>query len=111
MTLAVIPTKIFHPTQFNPKIESSFKMKKLLLGITMLLFAACSAVNAADDFSALIFNKQITTGMSFGNVEAAWGKPRKVDRSVYGRVTIEYWFYGENAMVVFENGRVRSFHE
>jgi|GEM_PF-4506276 len=89
-------------------------MNKLLLTLSFLgLLAFSGPVRAADDFSSLIFNHQITIGMSYGNVQAAWGKPEKVDRSVYGSGVREYWFFGKyhSAMVVFENGRVVSFHE
>ena len=86
-------------------------MKKLFSLVLAVSIFAAFPIMAADDFSTLIFNKQITIGMSYGNVEAAWGTPRKIDRSAYSSGTREYWFYGKNAMVVFDNGRVVSFHE
>jgi hypothetical protein len=75
-------------------------------------FALRPVTATADDFGTLIFNHQIAIGMTFGNVQAAWGKPEKVDRSNYNGRIVEYWFYNNsNWMVVFENGRVRSFHQ
>jgi hypothetical protein len=49
--------------------------------------------------------------MTFGNVQAAWGKPYKVDRSVLSNGIREYWFFGNGTLVVFENGKVASFHQ
>jgi hypothetical protein len=88
-------------------------MNKLLLtlsAIVSILLCAPSA-RAADDFGLLIFNHQIAIGMTFGNVQAAWGKPEKVDRSVYSSGVREYWFFNNGAMVVFDQGRVTSFHQ
>ena len=86
-------------------------MKKILLLSVLMLFTVCS-VKAADDFGILIFNHRIAIGMSYGNVQASWGKPDKVDRSVSSNGTREYWFFrAKNCMVVFESGRVVSFHE
>ena len=48
---------------------------------------------AADDFGTLIFNHQIAIGMTFGNVQAAWGKPKSVDRSVSSSGVREYWWF------------------
>jgi hypothetical protein len=76
----------------------------------MWLFAVC-AVMAEDDVGLLIFNHQIAIGMTFGNVQAAWGKPDKVDRSVSSNGVREYWFFDKGWMVVFQNGRVVSFHQ
>ena len=49
-------------------------------------------------------------GMTFGNVIAAWGNPLKVDRSVSNYGVTEYWFMKNGCMVVFQNGKVTSFH-
>jgi hypothetical protein len=89
-------------------------MKKIILLLTMVLFAATAPgtdAAARDDFGTLIFNHQIAIGMTFGNVVAAWGKPKSVDRSTTSGGITEYWFFDNGAMVVFENGRVRSFHQ
>lgn len=89
-------------------------MNKLLRVIlTMWLFAMCAVTGLAqrDDFSTLIFNKRIAIGMTFGNVQAAWGKPDKIDRSVFSNGVKEYWFFDKGWMVVFQNGRVVSFHQ
>jgi hypothetical protein len=88
-------------------------MNKLLcMVLTMWMLAASSL--RAEDFGKLIFNHQIAIGMTFANVEAAWGRPAKVDRSVTSSGVTEYWFFNKNTnntMVVFENGRVSSFHQ
>jgi hypothetical protein len=76
----------------------------------MCSFAVCPIV-AADDFGTLIFNHQIAIGMTFGNVQAAWGKPKSVDRSVSNTGVREYWWFDNGCLVVFENGRVVSFHQ
>jgi hypothetical protein len=89
-------------------------MKKvlLLLVLALGLGAAPVAMKAADDFTSLIFNHRIAIGMSFGNVQAAWGKPDDVTRTVSGAGTKERWYYREkHSLVVFENGRVSSFSE
>lgn len=87
-------------------------MKKLFSLALTVLTLAMLPVKAEDDFGLLIFNHRIAIGMTYGNVQAAWGKPRKVDRSTYSSGVREYWFFGDNGtMVVFENGRVVSFHE
>jgi hypothetical protein len=92
-------------------------MKNLLLAlsfISLLAFANPPAAHA-NDFGTLIFNHQIAVGMTFGNVQAAWGKPYKIDRSVGSYGTTEYWFFNADNggvwLVVFENGRVASFHQ
>ena len=87
-------------------------MNKLLcVVLTAWVFATCPVVMAAEDFGLLIFNHQIAIGMTFANVQAAWGKPEKVDRSTYSSGVREYWFFSNACMVVFENGRVSSFHQ
>lgn len=90
-------------------------MNRLLLTLSFICLVALSGpVRAADDVGLLIFNHRIAIGMSYGNVQAAWGKPYKVDRSVSSHGTKEYWFFEANNsvwMVVFENGRVVSFHQ
>jgi hypothetical protein len=87
-------------------------MNKLFsLVLAVWLVASCPAM-AEEDFGLLIFNHRIAIGMTYGNVQAAWGKPRKVDRSTYSSGVREYWFFGDNStMVVFENGRVVSIHD
>jgi hypothetical protein len=86
-------------------------MNKLMRVVLLIwMFAVCSVMAQQQDFGTLIFNHQITIGMSFGNVQAAWGRPKKVDRSVYESGVKEYWFFDNGSMVVFENGRVVSFH-
>jgi hypothetical protein len=64
---------------------------------------------AQEDFGTLIFNHQIAIGMSFGNVQAAWGRPGSIKRSVSNSGVTEYWFFNNGWMVVFEGGRVSSF--
>jgi hypothetical protein len=87
-------------------------MKKLLLILTIWWFLLSPTHSSEPDFGLLIFNHQIAIGMSFANVTAAWGKPEKIDRSTHADRVIEYWFYHNSSwMVVFENGRVRSFHQ
>jgi hypothetical protein len=85
-------------------------MNKLIsIVFTAWMFIACPLM-AAEDFATLIFNHQIAIGMTFGNVQAAWGKPVKVDKSVSRDGVTEYWFFENGWLVVFENGRVASFH-
>jgi hypothetical protein len=90
-------------------------MKKLLLALSIIIVCALAGPSRADDFGTLIFNHQIAIGMTFGNVQAAWGKPYKIDRSSSSNGIREYWFYnssnGNLWMVVFDNGRVSSFHQ
>lgn len=89
-------------------------MNKLLLTLSLTGLLAFASPARADDVGTLIFNHQIATGMTFGNVQAAWGKPYKVDRSVSNSGVTEYWFFNNNGnvwLVVFENGRVVSFHQ
>lgn len=85
-------------------------MKTLILSISFGLALALSSV-IAQDYGTLIFNHRISTGMTFANVIAAWGNPVKVDRSVTSYGVTEYWFYNDDYMVVFENGRVSSFYQ
>ncbi|MDQ2948886.1 MAG: hypothetical protein M3Y27_23575 [Acidobacteriota bacterium] len=84
-------------------------MKKLMLVLAMAVFAVCSGL--AQDFGPLIFNHQIAIGMTFGNVQASWGRPEKVDRSVFSNGVTEYWSFKNGSLVVFENGRVVSYHQ
>jgi hypothetical protein len=84
------------------------KLLRVVLAVSML--ATCS-VMAEDDLGLLIFNHRIAIGMTFAHVQAAWGKPEKVDRSVSSNGVKEYWFFDNDRMVVFENGRVVSFHQ
>ena len=74
------------------------------------MLTVCS-VMAEDDLGLLIFNHRIAIGMTFANVQAAWGKPERVDRSTYSDGIKELWFFSNRCLVVFENGRVVSFHE
>lgn len=87
------------------------EMNKLIRVVLLIWMVSVCSVMAQQDFGTLIFNHQIAIGMTFGNVQAAWGKPRKVDRSVYSSGVTEYWFFDNGWMVVFENGRVSSFHK
>jgi hypothetical protein len=86
-------------------------MKTILLTLSIIGLLAFAGPARAEDVGMLIFNHQIAIGMTFGNVQASWGKPYKVDRSVYGNSVTEYWFFNNGALVVFENGRVVSFHQ
>ena len=88
-----------------------FDMNKLFCAVLAALMLAAGPVMAGEDFGLLIFNHQIAIGMTYGNVQAAWGKPEKVDRSTFSSGVREYWFFKGGTMVVFENGRVSSFHE
>jgi hypothetical protein len=82
-----------------------------LLTLSVIGLLAFAGPARGDDVGTLIFNHQIAIGMTYGNVQAAWGKPTQVDRSVYSSGVKEYWFFGSSWMVVFENGRVVSFHQ
>jgi hypothetical protein len=96
-------------TSFEHVLPAEEPMNKLLCVFSACLVLACSAM--ADDLGSMIFNHRIAIGMTFGNVQAAWGRPLKVDRSVYGDTVREYWFFNNGSLVVFENGRVASFHQ
>lgn len=86
-------------------------LRRLVLTLSFIALAFVSPARSADDFGTLIFNQRIAIGMSFGNVQAAWGKPYKIDRSVSDRGVKEYWFFKNGWLVVFQNGRVVSFHQ
>jgi hypothetical protein len=86
-------------------------MSKLLCVILAMSALSVSSVMAQEDFGTLIFNHQIAIGMSFGNVQAAWGRPGSIKRSVSNSGVIEYWFFNNGWMVVFEGGRVSSFSQ
>lgn len=80
-----------------------------ILSTAIALMLPCCPLQAQDDFGTLIFNHQISTGMTFGNVQAAWGRPRTIDRSFSDTGTVEYWWFNNGWLVVFVNGRVTRF--
>jgi hypothetical protein len=86
-------------------------MNKLFSLVLAVLLVAFYPARAEEDFGLLIFNKRIAIGMTYGNVQAAWGKPDKIDRSLTASGTREYWFFSNGCMVVFDKGRVSSIHD
>ena len=87
-------------------------MNKLLCAaLVALMFATGSVMAEEEDFGLLIFNHRIAIGMTYGNVQAAWGKPDKVDRSVRNSGVREFWFFSNGCMVVFDKGRVSSIED
>jgi hypothetical protein len=81
-------------------------MKHVMM-IVMALAMLTASVKGQQDIGILIFNHQITTGMTFANVQAAWGNPYRVDRTISSGFVIEWWWY-QKGLVVFINGRVDS---
>jgi hypothetical protein len=82
---------------------------KTILSALIAITLACSAT--AQDYGALIFNHRIAIGMSFANVQAAWGNPASVDRSTSNYGVSEVWWFNNGYVVVFFNGRVEQFYQ
>lgn len=93
--------------QMNKGIIGGIIIILTLIGLTM----CATDCKAQQDFGILVFRHEIATGMSFANVVAAWGRPIRVDRSYSSTEITEYWWMNNNWIVVFENGRVSSFHQ
>jgi hypothetical protein len=85
-------------------------MKKLIIAVMALAMITASVNAQQQDYGILIFNHQIALGMTFANVQAAWGNPQSVNRSVSGYSIMEWWWYPQG-LVVFYNGRVESFQQ
>ena len=88
------------------------KIVVMIIVVGLTIGSACE-INAQqrDDFGTLIFNKQICIGMSFANVEAAWGQPSSVHRFYNKYGVVEYWFMKNGWLVEFENGKVSSMYQ
>ena len=89
---------------------------KLFIYITVIALTLGSIYDSKantqqPDFSLLIFNKQIAIGMTFANVEAAWGQPSSVHRFFNRYGVVEYWFMRNGWLVEFENGKVISMYQ
>jgi hypothetical protein len=52
---------------------------------------------------AMIANKEIRIGMPADQVRAAWGKPEKINSTVFPHSVHEQWVYG-SSYVYFEDG-------
>jgi len=55
--------------------------------------------------------KKVGVGMSAEQVRLSWGKPEKVNSTVYGRGTHEQWVYGGSQYVYFEDGVMTSLQQ
>lgn len=58
-----------------------------------------------------IAGKKVGVGMSAEQVRLSWGKPEKVNSTVYGRGTHEQWVYGGSQYVYFEDGVMTSLQQ
>jgi hypothetical protein len=63
------------------------------------------------ELCGVIANGQIHIGMTAEQVRAAWGRPERVNSSVYATGTHEQWVYGAGQYVYFENGVMTSLHQ
>jgi hypothetical protein len=59
----------------------------------------------------LIKSSKITIGMTSGEVEASWGAPNKINRTVSTLGVHEQWIYGEAQYLYFDNGVMTSFQD
>ncbi len=70
--------------------------------------AAKAAEAEAQKFEAAIAAKQVLVGMTREQVERAWGKPDRTDRSSSGAGVREQWAYASGLYVYFGNEKVTS---
>ncbi len=70
--------------------------------------AAATADAETKAKEAAIAAKQVLVGMTREEVERAWGKPDRVDRSSSGAGVREQWAYENGAYVYFGNEKVTS---
>ena len=70
--------------------------------------AATVSEAAAKVREAAIAAKQVLVGMTREEVERAWGKPDRVDRSSSGAGVREQWAYESGLYVYFGNEKVTS---
>jgi len=70
--------------------------------------AATAAAADAKVREAAIAAKQVLVGMTREEVERAWGKPDRVDRSSSGAGVREQWAYESGFYVYFGNEKVTS---
>src|SRR5262245_33694353 len=78
-------------------------LRLLLTGALCLILT----VAHAQDVGMMIFNHRVAPGMTFANVQASWGNPYRVNRSIGNGFVVEWWWY-RNGLVVFVNGLVES---
>lgn len=70
--------------------------------------AATIAAAEAKTREAAIAAQQVLVGMTREEVERAWGKPDRVDRSKSGAGVREQWAYASGSYVYFGNEKVTS---
>lgn len=59
------------------------------------------------EYLEAVINKKIKIGMPKDVVILSWGKPDKINKSVYGNISKEQWVY-KNQYLYFENGVVTA---
>lgn len=58
----------------------------------------------AEHAEKAIAEHKVLIGMSREEAEAAWGKPKDIDKSTTSMGRTEYWHYSSGSMLSFENG-------
>ena len=51
---------------------------------------------------------KVMVGMTAAQVERAWGRPLKINRTVAANVTSEQWIYGRGDYLYLDNGVLRA---
>ena len=74
-------------------------MKKILIGLLLVLCTGCFATGGPGTVEQLAQNKQaVSIGMSMQEVRTLLGPPQGVSQNLAGSITIEMWSYTLNGL-------------
>jgi hypothetical protein len=62
------------------------------------------------DYCQAIVNRRVIIGMNSEQVRAAWGRPERINRTVFPSHTSEQWVYGDSYLY-FDDGVLASFQD